>query len=159
MRVEDFKRLISQMKYGSVPFRMVFIWKGAINDLENILKGIEIHQKDLADPILADVSRTKEPQKYLDDLIKRICEKYEGLRDEPSALVLQNAILLVRYGCDLSAIYRHGISPRSAVIFLMPRESNRHLPPRADGWVRRNTKEIFVRMAKQLSTSNCMIEV
>ena len=65
----------------------------------------------------------------------------------------------MRYGCDLSAVFQYGISPRAAVILIMPKESHRHLPPKTDGWVKRNTKELMTRMAKQLGAPNCIIDV
>lgn len=159
MTVQEFTEAIHQMKFGSVPKRMVFIWKDPIAQLEKVLAGIEIHQQDLADAASAGESGMNDPQHRLEAKLKDICKKYEETRNEPSTLFLQNAILLVRYGCDVSAVLRYGISPRSAVILLMPQETHRHLPPQTDGWVKRNTKELILRMAKQLGTPDCIIDV
>lgn len=159
MTVQEFSEAIHQMKSGVVPKRMVFIWKDPVTQLEKVLAGIEIHQQDLADAASPGESGMNDPQHLLETKLKDICKKYEETRNEPSTLVLQNAILLVRYGCDVSAVLRYGISPRSAVILLMPQETHRHFPPQTDGWVKRNTKELILRMAKQLGTPNCIIDV
>jgi len=159
MNIEDMAKIMNQMKAGSVPSRLVFIWTGTTKQLDKILDGIEIHQQDLAESENTGKKGTEEPQQFLESQIKSICKKFEETRHEPSALILKNAVLLVRYGCDLSAVFHKGISPRSAVIFLMPQESHRHLPPKTDGWVKRNTKELITRMAKQLGTPNCIIDI
>ena len=159
MNIEDMAKIMNQMKAGSVPSRLVFIWTGPTKQLDKILDGIEVHQQDLAESENTGKKGTEEPQQFLESQIKSICEKFEETRHEPSALILKNAVLLVRYGCDLSAVFRYGISPRAAVIFLMPKESHRHLPPRTDGWVKRNTKELIARMGKQLGKPNCIIDI
>jgi hypothetical protein len=158
MTVEDFTTLMHQMKTSIVPSRLVFIWAGPTAALFKILEGIEVHRQDLANTEGAEGDEIKEPQRFLENRLKGVCKQFQEIRNEPAALVLKNAILLLRYGCDLSAVHRYGISPRSAVIFLIPQESHRHLPPRTDGWVKRNTKEPIVRMAKQLGTPNCIID-
>jgi len=159
MTIDVFTTLMNQMKVGIVPSRLVFIWVGPAATLDKILEGTEVHKQDLADYGSTGENGIKEPQRFLETKIKNICKKFEEARNEPAVLVLKNAILLTRYGCDLSAVFHYGISPRSAVIFLMPQESHRHLPPKTDGWVKRNTKEVIARMAKQLGTPNCIIDV
>ena len=159
MTVQEFTEAIHQMKSGAVPKRMAFIWKDPVTQLEKVLTGIELHHQDLADAASAGESGMNDPQYLLETKLKDICKKYEETRNEPSTLVLQNAVLLVRYGCDVSAVLRYGISPRSAVILLMPKETHRHFPPQTDGWVKRNTKELILKMAKQLGTPNCIIDV
>jgi len=159
MTIEDLTTLMHRMKTGTVPSRLVFIWAGPTAPLDKILEGTEVHQQDLADSSGTGENGTKDPQGFLETKLKDICKHFEETRNEPSALVVKNAILLTRYGCDLSAVFRYGISPRAAVIFLMPKESHRHLPPRTDGWVKRNTKELIARMGKQLGKPNCIIDV
>jgi hypothetical protein len=159
MTVQEFTEAIHQMKSGAVPKRMAFIWKDPVTQLEKVLTGIEIHHQDLADAASIGESGMNDPQYLLETKLKDICKKYEETRNEPSTLVLQNAVLLVRYGCDVSAVLRYGISPRSAVILLMPQETHQHFPPQTDGWVKRNTKELILKMAKQLGTPNCIIDV
>jgi hypothetical protein len=158
MNVEDIAKIVNQMKAGTVPSRLVFIWTGPTKQLDKILDGIEVHRHDLAEKENTGQKGIEEPQQFLESQIKSVCKKFEETRQEPSALMLKNAVLLVRYGCDLSAVYRYGISPRAAVIFLMPKESHRHLPPRTDGWVKRNTKEVIAKMSKQLGKPNCIID-
>lgn len=159
MTIEDLTTLMNRMKTGTVTSRLVFIWAGPIAPLDKILEGMEVHQQNLADSGGVGENGIKEPQRFLETKFKNICKHFKETRNEPSALVVNNAILLTRYGCDLSAVFHYGISPRSAVIFLMPKESHRHLPPKTDGWVKRNTKELIARMAKQLGTPNCIIDV
>jgi hypothetical protein len=159
MTIGDLTTLMNQMKTGTVPSRLVFIWTGPTAQLDEILEGIEVHQQDLGDFGGAGENGIKEPQRFLEIKIKDICKKFGETRKEPSALVVKNSILLMRYGCDLSAVFHYGISPRSAVIFLVPKESHRHLPPKTDGWVKRNTKELIARMAKQIGAPNCIIDV
>jgi len=159
MTVQEFTEVIHQMKTGSVPMRMAFIWTDPIAQLKKVLADIEIHQHDLADASSSGEAGMNDPQHLIEIKLKDICKKYEENRNEPSVLVLQNAILLVRYGCDVSAVLRYGISPRSAVILLMPHESRRHFPPQTDGWVKRNTNELILRMAKQLGMPGCIINV
>ena len=158
MNVEDLTRLMEQMKVGTVPSRLVFIWAGSFASLDKILEGIEVHRRDLVDSGDGG-DGNKEPQKSLETELKSICKHFEETRNEPAVLVVDNAILLMRYGCDLSSVFQYGISPRAAVILIMPKESHRHLPPKTDGWVKRNTKELMTRMAKQLGEPNCIIDV
>jgi len=159
MTVQEFTEAIRQMKSGSVTERMVFIWTDPIAQLEKVFADIEIHQQDLADAASPGKFGMNDPQNLLETKLKDICKKYDETKNEPSMLVLQNAILLVRYGCDVSAVLRYGISPRSAVMLLMPHETHRYFPPQMDGWVKRNTKDLILKMAKQLGTPNCIIDV
>ena len=159
MNVEDLTKLMNQMKAGTVPSRLVFIWTGLTNQLEDILQGVEIHQCDMAECDENDGNKIVEPQQFLEKKMKTVCKDYNEQRNEPSVLVMKNAILLIRYGCDLSAVFQYGISPRSAVIFLMPMESHRHLPAKTDGWVKRNTRELITQMARQLGMPNCIIDI
>lgn len=159
MNIEDFKSFMNQIKSGSVPSRLVFIWVGPTVLLDKILEGIEVHHQDLTNSEGSGENGMKETQHLLETNLKNICQHFEKSRNEPSVLIMKNAILLIRYGCDLRAVFRYGISPRSAVIFLMPKESHRHLPPKTDGWVKRNTNELITRMAKQFGQPNCIIDV
>jgi hypothetical protein len=159
MTVQEFTEAIHQMKSGAVPKRLVFIWTDPIAKVKKVMTGIEIHLQNLVDATAQDESGMKDPQHFLETKLNDFCKKFEESRNEPAALVLQNAILLMRYGCDISAIHRYGISPRSAVILLMPKESHRHFPPQTDGWVKRNTKDLITRMAKQLGMPDCIIDV
>jgi len=159
MNVDDLTKLMNQMKVGTVPSRLVFIWTGPISQLEDILQGVEIHKCDLANCDENGRIKIEDPQQFLEKKIKTVCKDYNKKRTEPSVLVLKNAILLIRYGCNLSTIFQYGISPRSAVIFLMPKESHRHLPVKTTGWVKKDTRELIARMARQLGIPNCIIDI
>lgn len=159
MMLQDFAALITQMKTSSVPKRLIFLWRGNKQDLEKTLEGIELHSHDLALEMPANRSDTTDPKASLEELIKKICEQYEDKRSEPSVLIIENALLLPRYGCALTFFLRHGISPRSAVIFVLPAESRRQLPTRTEALVKRNTNALALQVAKQLGEQDCIIEI
>lgn len=159
MNIEDFVTIIDQMKRTTVPKRLIFIWSGSTKELENILEGIEFKGVDVASANTGKQIASDEIQHILEDYLDKECQSYEENRNEPSALIVQNAILLARYHCDMSPIFRHGISPRSAVILIFPKESHKQLPPRAEGWIRRDTRSVLLNIAKQLGELDCLIEM
>jgi len=158
MTIEEFTKIADQMKSGTVSKRLIFICSNSISQLEKIITNIEILQHDLVNIKSTEISEIINPQHYLEANLKNACKEYEGKRNEPSVLIIKNAILLVRYGCDMSAIHRYGISPRSAVILMMPKDVHRYMPPKTDGWIKKNTKELIKLMAKQLGIPNCIID-
>ncbi len=158
MILHDFLVLIHQMKKGSVPKRLIFIWQGTKNDLLKHLNGIETHCHNPALEIPYNRVEDGNHRIILEEFIKKTCEQYEDNRNEPSALIIENAILFPRYGCDLSFFLHRGISPRSAVILVFPPESRRQLSARTDALVNRNTNAIVLQVAKQIGEPNCIIE-
>lgn len=158
MILQDFLVLIHQMKKGSVPKRLIFIWQGTQHDLLKHLDGMETHCHNPALEIPSNRLPDGNHRIILEEFIKKTCEQYEDNRNEPSALIIENAILFPRYGCDLSFFLRHGISPRSAVILVFPPESRRQLSARTDALVNRNTKAIVLQVAKQIGEQDCIIE-
>jgi len=159
MNIEDFGTMIDQMKRTTVPKRLIFIWSGPTKELENILKEIELKRVDIASANTGKQIASDEIQHILEDYIDKECRSYEKNRNEPSALIVENAILLARYHCDMSTLFRHGISPRSAVILIFPKESHKQLPPRAEGWIRRDTRSVLSNVSKQLGELDCLIEI
>lgn len=158
MTSQDLSSLIEQMKKSSVPRRLIFLWRGSIQDLKKSLEGVELHCHNVALEIPAGRLESANPKTILEEFIKKTCEHYEDKRNEPSALVIENAVLLPRYGCDLSFFLRYGISPRSAVILVFPPESRRQVPARTETLIKRNTNAIAVQVAKQLGEPDCIIE-
>lgn len=138
--------------------RLIFIWSGPTPGMEDLLEGIETHCCDLVPAQTKDPLLIKEPKSLLETFLNDECKRYSERRNEPSALIVNDAILLARYGCDLSGLFRYGISPRSAVILIFPSESNRSFPIKAENWVKRNTRAILQRVAKQLGEPKCIIE-
>ncbi|HUT70865.1 MAG TPA: hypothetical protein VMW89_09330 [Desulfatiglandales bacterium] len=159
MNTGEFESLIKQMKQGTVPRRLIFIWSGPTPGLEDLLEGIETHRCELVFSQTKDSSLINEPKSPLETFLNNECKSYSKRRNEPSALIVNDAILLARYGCDLSGLFRYGISPRSAVILVFPSESNRPFPIKAENWVKRNTRAIMQRVSKQLGEPKCIIEV
>lgn len=158
MDFKDFRDLIDQMKETSIPRRMVFIWIGLVNELENSLEGIEMIRVDLASAFSGVENDFDQNRQSLELYLNRECQTFESDRNEPSALIIGNGILLARYGCDLSPIFRHGISPRAAVIIIFPNESQRQIPPKTDGWVKRDTKVVLTHLARQLGELDCIVK-
>ncbi len=158
MNIGDFVTLVNQMKQGPVPLRLVFVWSGPAGGLEEILDGVEIHRCDLVSVRSDGSSSDENPKKSLEAYINQQCKTYDERRNEPSVLIIEDAILLARYGCDMSTFFRYGISPRSAVILLFPCESYRQFPIKTEGWVERNTRVIIQRVSKQLGEPKCVIE-
>jgi hypothetical protein len=158
MTVQDFIALVDQMRRTSVPRRLIFLWRGPAKELENLLEGIEINRIDIAfiSPEKENVS--EDTQHILENYLNKECQSYENNRNEPSALIVENAILLARYRCDMSPIFRHGISPRSAVILIFPKESLKQMPLRTEGWIKKDTSVILLQVAKQLGEPECIIE-
>lgn len=146
------------MKLGTVPRRLIFIWSGPTPALGGILEGIETHYCDLVSAKTTDSSLAIEPESRLETFLNDECKSYFERRNEPSALIVKDAILLARFGCDLSVIFRYGTSPRSAVILVFPSESNRPFPVKAENWVKRNTRSVMERVSKQLGEPKCIIE-
>lgn len=159
MMQQDFSTLLDQMKTSSVPKRLIFLWQGSKQDLGKALDGIQMHCHDAALDVPAKRLDAADPRSVLEEFIKKTCEQYEDKRSEPSALIIENAILFPRYGCDLTFFLRHGISPRSAVIFVLPAESRRQLSTRTEALVKRNTNAIVLQVAKQLGEQDCIIEL
>jgi len=158
MNIQDFASLINQMKQGPVPRRLIFLWSGSEAGLEEILDGVEIHRCDLVSVRPSRPLPDEDLKKLLEAFISQQCRNYEKQRNEPSVLIIADAILLARYGCNMSVLFRCGISPRSAVILLFPTDSNRHLPVKTEGWVKRDTRAIIERVSKQLGEPKCIIE-
>ena len=158
MNTQDFVTLIDQMKRTSVPRRLIFLWGSSTKELEGILEGVEFNRIDIASVNAEKQIPPEETQHILESYLDKECQRYENKRNEPSALVVENAVLLARYRCDMSPIFSHGISPRSAVILVFPKESHKQLPPRAEGWIKRDTRGILVQMAKQLGEPDSIIE-
>jgi hypothetical protein len=154
----EFENYINQIKQGTVPRRLIFIWSGPTLGLEDLLEGIEIHRCDLVSAQTKDSSLINEKKSLLETFLNDECKSYFESRNEPSAMIVNNAILLARYGCDLSGLFRYGISPRSAVILVFPSESNRTFPIKAENWVNRNTRAVMQRVSKQLGEPKCIIE-
>lgn len=158
MNAAEFKNIINQMKRDSVPRRLIFIWSGPTPELEDILEGIERHRCDLVSAQTNDPSLIIDPKILLEAFLNQEFKSYSEKRNEPSALIVNDAILLARYGCDLSGLFRYGISPRSAVILVFPSESNRTFPIKVENWVKKNTRAIIERVSKQLGEPKCIIE-
>lgn len=158
MNVEYFTNIIAQMKQTSIPKRLIFIWSGPIKELENILEGIEFKKIDIAFANTGEQIAPDDTKRILENYLDKECQRYEEERNEPSALIVENAILLARYHCDMSPIFRHGTSPRSAVILIFPKESHKQLPPKAEGWIRRDTRGVLSNVTKQLGDLDCLIE-
>jgi hypothetical protein len=156
VKTDEFQTLISQMKQGPVPRRLVFIWTGPTPSLTGLLQGIELHECDLicAHSNQSDLNAKALLQAFLNTQLKVYGER----RNEPSVLLIKEAILLARYGCDLSFLFRYAISPRSAVVLIFPSESDRPLPVRSENWVERNTRTILQRVSRQLGDANCIIK-
>jgi hypothetical protein len=85
-------------------------------------------------------------------------KEYESSRNEPSVLVIENALLLARYSCDITAFFKFGISPRSAVILVFPEKSDRRLPIKAERWVKNEAASLLMRVAKQIGDAQSIIE-
>ena len=158
MNTGEFENFINRMKQGTVPRRLIFIWSGPTPGLEDLLEGIEAHFCDLVFAQTKGASLINAPKSLLGSFLNDECKSYYERRNEPSALIVNDAILLARYGCDLSGLFRYGISPRSAVILVFPSESNRPFPIKAENWVKRNTRAIMQRVSKQLGEPKCIIE-
>ena len=158
MNIHEFVTLINQMKQGPVPRRLIFLWSGSEAALVEILDGIEIHRCELVSVRPSSSSTNEDPKKLLEAYINHQFQDYEEQRNEPSALIIGDAILLGRYGCNMSTFFRYGISPRSAVILVFPPESHRRFPVKTDGWVKRNTRTVIESVSKQLGEPNCIIE-
>jgi len=154
----EFENIVEQMKKGAVPRRLIFIWSGPTSPLEHLLEGIETHHSDLVSVQAKDTTPITDPNTSLEKFLNKESKGYFEKRNEPSAMIVNNAILLARYGCDLSALFRYGISPRSAVILVFPPECDRVLPIKADNWVKMNTRAVLERVSKQLGEPKCIIE-
>jgi hypothetical protein len=146
------------MKQGPVPRRLIFIWSGPASGLKENLHGIEIHRCDLVSARSEGSSSGEPPKGLLEAFVNQECRRYFERRNEPSVLIIDDAILLARYGCDMSPFFRYGISPRSAVILVFPSESYSQLPAKTETWVERNTRAILQRVSKQLGEPKCIIE-
>ena len=158
MKTSEFKDIIEQMKLTSVPRRMVYIWQGRSRDLDGFLKDLEAHRIDVAmiekREILTEEETTRRIERYFIDIIK----KYEKERNEPSIMVIENAILLARYHCELTAIMKYGISPRSMVVLIFPKAALASIPSRAERWIKNDTATLVDKVGRQLGDSYCIID-
>jgi len=158
MKMSEFKNIINQMKITSVPRRLICLWQGKAMDLDNILREIEIHKIDLAliekKGDLNEKNTAQQIERYMTYMLK----KYESERTEPSALVISNAVLLSRYSCEMTALLKYGISPRSMVILVFPKAASKMLPIKAERWIKNNTESLIERIGLQLGSPNCVID-
>lgn len=155
MTFQEFTKIVEQMKRGSVPKRLVFLFRGKVSSLKEISEGIEIHHHDLASAFNDD--QPNDSKRNLEGYLQGVCKNYENERNEPSVLILENALLLPRYGCNLTPFFQYAISPRSAVLMIIPPDSKRELPIGTEGWAMRNTQAILTQLTKQLSISDCVV--
>ena len=158
MNTAEFNNYISQMKKGTVPHRLIFVWSGPVSALEEAIEGLDIHRCDLVSAQSHRLGPDEDTKILLEKFLSEECKGYSERRNEPSTLIVNDAILLALYGCDLSGLFRYGISPRSAVILVFPSESNRTFPIKVENWVKKNTRAIIERISKQLGEPKCIIE-
>lgn len=159
MNQEEFLSILDHMRMGPVPWRLTFIWSQPETKLKEILakNNIEASQIDLIANYDSRISESKDSRKAIDNWLILECKKYDAERKEPSALIIRNSLLFARYGCDLSPILQYGISPRSAVLLLMPPDSKKRIPPRAEPWVKSNTGALVTQIATQLAATKFII--
>jgi hypothetical protein len=158
MKTQEFRRIIEQMKLTSVPRRMVYIWQGKASELEDVFKGIEVHRIDPAAIGRQENITEGESTHLIEQYLHEMTKKYEAEREEPAVLIVENAILLIRYNCGLTTILKFGISPRSMVVLLFPKTTSACLPPRAGGWIKNDTAGLIERVKHQLGDSQCVID-
>ncbi len=159
MKAEEFVSRLTQMKVGPVPQRPVFIWTGMKYKLEGLTEGLEAHYEDMAQTMLPKNDALADHRTFIQNHLNETCRDYQKNRQEPSVLIIENAILLARYSCDLSILFKLAVSPRSAAVLMFPRESGRDLPPRTETWVKRNTTSIMKQFARQLGDTDCIVDV
>jgi len=159
MKVEEFVTRLAQMKLGPVPQRPIFIWTGMKSKLEVLIECLEAHHADMVQAILPKNDALAEHQRSLQTHLNETCRDYQKNRQEPSVLIIENSILLARYSCDLSVLFKSAVSPRSAAVLMFPQESGRDFPPRTEAWVKRSTKNIMKQLAKQLGDVDCIVDV
>ena len=158
MKTAEFKDIIEQMKITAVPRRLIYLWQGKTRDLDDVLGHIDIHKIDLALIEKKDNLGEKEASHQLVEFLTHISKKYESERKEPSALVISNAILLARYNCELTALLKYAISPRSMVVMVFPKGTSTTLPIKAERWIKNNTMSLLERIGLQLGDPNCIID-
>ncbi len=158
MKLEYFETLLRQLKHGPVSQRLIFIWIGALSTLEALLQGLEIHHADIVASSPPTKNTVADNAKNIEMYLDKLCRTYAKNRQEPSVLVIDNSILLARYSCDLSVLFRFAISPRAAVVLVFPQESRRDLPPRTEAWVERDTELIVKQIARQLGETNNVVD-
>ena len=158
MKTSEFKDIIEQIKSTSVPRRMVYIWQGRLCDLDGFFKNLEVHRIDIAllesKDSLTEEETTRRIERYLVNMIRR----YESKRNEPSIMVIANAILLARYNCELTALLKYGISPRSLVVLVFPKATSASIPNRAERWIKNDTVALVEKIGRQLGDSHCIID-
>jgi hypothetical protein len=159
MRLDEFDTRLIQMKRGPIPQRPIFIWTGAQSRLEELLQDLEIHRADIVNSSSPKNNTLSDHAKIIQNYLATICQDYQKVRREPSALIIQNSVLLARYSCDLSILFRNAVNPRSAVVLVFPEESRREFPSRTDNWVRKDTASIVKQVAKQLGDINCIVDL
>jgi hypothetical protein len=159
MKSEEFVARLMQMKIGPVPQRPVFIWTGTKTHLEELIKGLETHRTDMVQNMIPKNDTLTDHRKFIQNHLNETCRDYQKNRQEPSILIIENSILLARYSCDLSVLFKSAVSPRSAAVLMFPQESGRDFPPRTEAWVKRSTKNIMKQLAKQLGDVDCIVDV
>lgn len=159
MRLDEFDARLTQMKRGPIPQRPIFIWTGAKSQLEELLQGLEIHRVDMVHSSSPKNDTLSDHAKIMQNYLTIICQDYQKCRHEPSVLVVENSVLLARYSCDLSILFRYAVVQRSAVVLIFPGESRREFPPRTETWVERDTASIVRQVAKQLGDINCIVDL
>jgi hypothetical protein len=158
MTLDYFTSLLSQVRSGPAAQRLIFIWAGHRTALESYLFGFDIHRCDPVSAYSEAKAGSGDHRQVLNGWLSRVCKEYEDDRKEPSVLLTDQALLLIRYGCDMSAYFRHVISPRSAAILIVPNPSHRQLPLRAEAWVKNNTPALLTQLANQLGEPDCLIQ-
>ena len=132
MTLEEFDVQLMAIKNGPTAKRPIFVWTGTKTELEELIKGLDIHYEDMVLSLSSKNNSLSDHPKIIQSYLNKMCRTYQESRQEPSIMIIDNAILLARYACDLSVLFKFVVSPRSAVVLIFPQESRRDFPIRTE---------------------------
>lgn len=134
MNLEDFKKVVDQLKERPLPGKQVYVWNGDEKSLLGVISEELIQKLDLASDV-----QLEETNDYNETHFSRLIEKeienkligfYSEVTDlkKQQVLVVSSSSILSRYKIGLTAFYNFYVGDRTMVVFVVPKPQVLVLP-------------------------------
>lgn len=128
MIIEDFRKIVSDLKAGPIPGKHAYVWSGDKDSLLEITGKTLGEELDLSSDIDVDVSDEERNESDLGRLIEKALErKLFELYSEVSRqgkqqmLVVCSSSILARYKMGLTIFYNYYLGDHTKVTFVAPK--------------------------------------
>jgi len=154
MKLQDFRHTVEHILTANYPKRALYVTSLYPRLVLDALQGLDVHQVEL----IRESPVQDAPESYLERRLAEICKDFHNARKEPSALIINDAVLLARYSISLSPLLSKAISPRSIAILCVPSVSHASVSMSLPNVVDHDFNLPFALLAKQISGQDCTIE-